>query len=127
MLIFKRKISVSDVIDFTVAMLSSRPFLAILNGFAISLSTTSTCVTDAFAFFILFGFMRCETSSFFIIPNCSNSVDAIFVCRQCDSAQRCLAEIELVMENIPRLWLAASASIVCSSVESIVANQPCLN
>ena len=48
----------------------------------------------------------------------------ILVRRQCDSfAQLCLAEILLVMYNIPKHCLAAFASIVCSSVKAIAVDE----
>ena len=43
-----------------------------------------------------------DKSSFFVITGSSRRIDTILVSKICDSTQRCLVEMELVTEDIPR-------------------------
>ena len=52
-------------------------------------------------FFIWLGFRSQVTSSFFVIPSCSNNIEIIFVHNGWLSAHRCRADIELLIDEIP--------------------------
>ena len=113
---FKRKSSVAFFYNFPVNILDRRSRSAsLLNGLRLFIDFIS--FTTKLSLFMFEACRLSVISPFFIRFKSSFRCNMIVVLKKWDSVQPWRADIELVMEAIPVLWLAASALTVCSTLK----------
>ena len=105
---------------FTSAYIEKKIFIHFsLKGFMLSWMLLSISFKSPLFFIIRLGFRSWETSSFVVISSLSRTFERTSIQTKWLSADRCLADIEFVKNEILVFRLAASALTVCSNVISI--------
>ena len=105
--------------NLPVAMLNKYRGLIIPKWFTFALTISSIWPNHILLFFMLCGFRVDVISSFFVMFNLVNKFDMTGIRKKWDSGHHCLADMELVNDDIPVPLFAASALMVCSSAKSM--------